>query len=152
MPGFPRRRFRLGVFGYAINALALLWVVFTIIFFLFPPDVPTTALTMNYAVVSSFCRSRASCGTPWRVRRAFTLALVLADTISVMQCVIFLILAVSGVMWLAQGKRNYSGPKDIEGLLALARHGVQKGELLEGRHRAASRVGDGDIEVKAEGY
>ena len=68
-----------------------------------------------------------------------------------LKCVIFLILAVSGITWLVQGKTNYAGPKDIEGLLALARHGLQKGELIEGRHRAGSRVGDGDVEVKAEG-
>lgn len=29
------------------------------------------------------------------------------------------------------GRKHYAGPKDIDGLLALARHGLQKGEYVD---------------------
>lgn len=42
----------MGIFGYAINVFALLFVIFTSVFFMFPPFIPVTALSMNYVVVS----------------------------------------------------------------------------------------------------
>lgn len=47
------------------------------------------------------------------------------------QCVIFLILGICGITWLLQGKKHYTGPRDIDGLLALARHGLQLGQVVD---------------------
>jgi hypothetical protein len=46
-------------------------------------------------------------------------------------CVIFLILGICGLTWQLQGKKRYTGPKDIDGLLALARYGAQRGEVID---------------------
>ncbi|KAK0522792.1 hypothetical protein OC842_006363 [Tilletia horrida] len=46
-----RRPFDLGVFGYAINAFALVFCVVTVAFFLLPPELPVTAENMNYTAV-----------------------------------------------------------------------------------------------------
>lgn len=46
-------------------------------------------------------------------------------------CVIFLILAVSGITWLVSGKKHYSGPRDIDGLLALARGNLKLGQVVD---------------------
>ncbi|KAK0521095.1 hypothetical protein OC835_006994 [Tilletia horrida] len=46
-----RRPFDLGVFGYAINAFALIFCIVTIAFFLLPPTLPATAENMNYTAV-----------------------------------------------------------------------------------------------------
>jgi choline transport protein len=44
-----KRRYNLGKFGYIVNAWGVLFAIFTSIFFLFPPDLPTTGSTANYA-------------------------------------------------------------------------------------------------------
>lgn len=46
-------------------------------------------------------------------------------------CVIFLILAVSGVTWLITGRKHYTGPRDIDGLLALARGNFHLGQIVD---------------------
>ncbi|KAF9450506.1 amino acid transporter [Macrolepiota fuliginosa MF-IS2] len=43
--------YNLGRFGYLINWLAVLWVLFEIVLFSMPAAVPVTAITMNYASV-----------------------------------------------------------------------------------------------------
>lgn len=43
--------FRLGRFGVAVNILSVLYTIFTMIFLLFPPYLPVTAVNMNYAIV-----------------------------------------------------------------------------------------------------
>lgn len=52
-------------------------------------------------------------------------------------CVIFLILGVSAITWFAKGKKHYTGPRDIDGLLALARYGLQLGEVVDEQALAA---------------
>ncbi|KAL6890086.1 amino acid/polyamine transporter I [Trichoderma evansii] len=47
----PERAFSLGKFGYVINAVATLFVVFFSICFCFPVGYPVTASTMNYLIV-----------------------------------------------------------------------------------------------------
>lgn len=42
------RRFNLGRFGYAVNAFAIAFNVFTAVFFFFPPELPVDAASMNY--------------------------------------------------------------------------------------------------------
>ncbi|PWZ03766.1 amino acid transporter [Testicularia cyperi] len=49
--GGEKRKFNLGAFGPAINVFAILFVCLTDVFFLFPPDLPTTTTNMNYTVV-----------------------------------------------------------------------------------------------------
>lgn len=75
------------------------------VFFLFPPAIPVTAISMSYVV-----------------------------------CVIFLILAISGITWLTKGKKHYTGPKDIDGLLALARYGLQLGQVVDEDALAATHA------------
>jgi amino acid transporter len=43
--------FRLGKFGTGLNILSILYTVFTMVFMLFPPYLPVTAVNMNYACV-----------------------------------------------------------------------------------------------------
>ena len=45
-------------------------------------------------------------------------------------CVLALILLVSLATYLIQGRKHFTGPRDIEGLLKMARHGLQKGETV----------------------
>lgn len=61
---------------------------------------------------------------------------------------IFLILGICGITWLVQGKHSYTGPKDIDGLLALARHGLQKGEVLTSHQLVAMRSRDAPFAEK----
>lgn len=117
--GFPKRRFNLGKFGYVINVLALFFVIFTSVFFLFPPFIPVTAMSMNYVVVSVVIHTFLFLARLIRVSRFFA------------QCVIFLILGISGLTWIFKGKKHYTGPKDIDGLLALARYGLQLGQVVD---------------------
>jgi hypothetical protein len=34
-------------------------------------------------------------------------------------------------MWFIDGRRNFTGPRDIEGLIMLARQGLQKGQHVD---------------------
>jgi hypothetical protein len=47
-------------------------------------------------------------------------------------------------MWFIDGRRNFTGPRDIDGLLQLARRGLQKGEYVEDvvadKHGYAAKV------------
>lgn len=54
-----------------------------------------------------------------------------AVTVNYTVCVIFLILAVSGITWLVSGRKHYTGPRDIDGLLALARGSLHFGEVVD---------------------
>ncbi|GAC75965.1 amino acid transporters [Moesziomyces antarcticus T-34] len=46
-----RRHFDLGRLGLPINVFAIAFVLFTNVFFLFPPELPTTSTNMNYTIV-----------------------------------------------------------------------------------------------------
>jgi amino acid transporter len=46
-----RGKWRLGKWGYLINGIGFIYLLFTIIFLSFPTTYPTSAATMNYAVV-----------------------------------------------------------------------------------------------------
>ncbi|KAF7967822.1 hypothetical protein HWV62_32936 [Athelia sp. TMB] len=47
----PDRPFKLGRVGALVNAFALIFAVFTTVFFFFPPDMPVTGNNFNYAIV-----------------------------------------------------------------------------------------------------
>lgn len=49
-----KRNYNLGRFGWAINAWAVLFSLFTSVFFLFPPELPTTGSSANYAAAVVF--------------------------------------------------------------------------------------------------
>lgn len=46
----PDRPFKLGRLGAPTNAFALMFAVFTTVFFFFPPDKPLTGNNFNYAI------------------------------------------------------------------------------------------------------
>lgn len=51
-PDQTKRKFNLGrILGPIINLFAITFVLFTNVFFLFPPELPTTASNMNYTIV-----------------------------------------------------------------------------------------------------
>lgn len=41
--------FNLGRFGLAVNVLAMIWGIFTVVFVVFPTELPVTADNMNYS-------------------------------------------------------------------------------------------------------
>ena len=47
----PRGPFWLGKLGLFCNIVTLAWTAFTLVFYSFPPDLPTTPTTMNYVSV-----------------------------------------------------------------------------------------------------
>ncbi|SPO23621.1 related to Choline permease [Ustilago trichophora] len=78
-----KRRFDLGRrLGPMINTFAVLFVLFTDVFFLLPPELPTTGSSMNYTVV-----------------------------------VVAVVALMSGVAWVALGKREFKGPLDLDEVL-----------------------------------
>jgi choline transport protein len=100
-PGSPPPKFNLGpVLGLITNISGLIFAVFTTIFFLFPPEYPATASSMNYAIA-----------------------------------VFGIVGLVSVVTWLVDGRKNFQGPKDIEGLLELARRSETKEPLKDAKNR-----------------
>ncbi|UZJ52475.1 hypothetical protein CBS101457_001795 [Exobasidium rhododendri] len=80
------RRYNLGKFGYLINAWGVLFALFTSIFFLFPPDLPTSGSTANYAAA-----------------------------------VVAFVVLLAAFSWIFDGRKSYSGPRDLDHALARAR-------------------------------
>ena len=123
--GFPKRRFNLGKFGYVINVLALFFVCFTSGkgFELAQPDRAEAKTDSIFDAIVFF---------------TFPPAIpVTAVSMNYVICVVFLILGISGATWLLKGKKHYTGPKDIDGLLALARYGLQLGQVVDEDQLAA---------------
>ncbi|KAK4055851.1 hypothetical protein OIO90_003106 [Microbotryomycetes sp. JL221] len=83
---FPEPAFTLGRAGPFINIVAVAFTSFTTVLFLFPPEYPTTASSMNYTIV-----------------------------------VFGLVVIVAAVTWIFDGRKHFIGPRDLGGLLELAR-------------------------------
>jgi LPXTG-motif cell wall-anchored protein len=81
-----KRRYNMGKFGYLVNVWGVLFALFTSIFFLFPPEVPATGSTANYAAA-----------------------------------VIALVAVLALLSWLFDGRKRYTGPRDLDLALARAR-------------------------------
>ena len=74
------------IWGPPVNVVGLAITALTAVFFVFPPDLPVDALSMNYAVA-----------------------------------VFGLIAIVAAVLWLTVAHKDFIGPRDLGGLLELAR-------------------------------
>ncbi|GAA5832508.1 hypothetical protein JCM11251_001352 [Rhodosporidiobolus azoricus] len=84
---FPSPTWTLGpILGPLANIVALCFTALTTVFFVFPPELPATGTSMNYAVA------------------VFGIVIIMA----------------SGT-WIFQGRKEFSGPRDLGGLLELAR-------------------------------
>ncbi|KAM0786528.1 hypothetical protein ACM66B_001985 [Microbotryomycetes sp. NB124-2] len=101
---FPDPTFTLGRFGPVINLVALAFTSLTTILFLFPPEYPTTASSMNYTVV-----------------------------------VLGIIVIVAAVTWIVDGRKHFIGPRDLGGLLELARTEIDRGQSKQ-LHDEKARV------------
>lgn len=93
------------IFGPACNIVGLCFTALTTVFFVFPPELPVTGNNMNCASP----RSR-KCADP-------LIAPAPPDAI-----VVFGIIAiVASLTWVFQGRKTFRGPRDLGGLLELAR-------------------------------
>lgn len=154
--GFPKRRFHLGKFGYVINVLALIFVIFTSgeCFLQNPASRSGFVLTL-LSISHKSVLPLPTCNTCYRsvnvirsceFKATHNISEFPLLTLMHLQCVIFLILGICGITWILQGKRHYTGPKDIDGLLALARHGLQLGQVVdEGLLQVPEKQGEAQI-------
>lgn len=98
-PSLPEPTWTLGpILGPITNWIAVLFTLFTTVFFLFPPGLPVNGTNMNYAVVV-FGIIRKS--------HQHQLAKLMVVIISV-------------ITWVVDGHKNFTGPRDIDALMALA--------------------------------
>ncbi|GAA6022716.1 hypothetical protein JCM10207_008076 [Rhodosporidiobolus poonsookiae] len=105
---FPEPTFTLGpILGPIANIVALAFTVLTTVFFLFPPALPVSGSSMNYAVAV--------------VGVVFVLAIG---------------------TWVFQARKEFTGPRDLGGLLELARAEANDDARSSSRpgSRSASRV------------
>ncbi|KAK4150829.1 amino acid/polyamine transporter I [Chaetomidium leptoderma] len=83
--------------GWTVNLIGIIWTILTTVLFVFPPEIPTTAMNMNYCIV------------------AFGV-----------------ILLISVVQWIFDGRKNYTGPKvDIDGLVHANVVAITRAEVIE---------------------
>ncbi|GAA5917371.1 hypothetical protein JCM6882_006341 [Rhodosporidiobolus microsporus] len=84
---FPSPTWTLGpILGPLANIVALCFTAITTVFFVFPPELPATGTSMNYAVA-----------------------------------VFGIVIIMSTLTWIFQGRKEFHGPRDLGGLLELAR-------------------------------
>lgn len=84
------RHFNLGKAGYIINAWAVLFALFTDVFFVFPAELPVTPSGMNYTVVIAYG--------------------------------VVPLLAI--LSWVFHGRKEYTGPRNLDLALEIARRGL----------------------------
>ncbi|GAA5848890.1 hypothetical protein JCM8547_006381 [Rhodosporidiobolus lusitaniae] len=115
---FPNPTFTLGpILGPLANIVALAFTALTTVFFVFPPELPVSGSSMNYAVA------------------VFGIVMLLATG-----------------TWIFQGRKEFTGPRDLGGLLELARAevNVEDGSRSRSHSRSRSRARhQGEVERKA---
>jgi choline transport protein len=82
-----KRHYNMGKWGYLVNAYGVAFNIVTSIFFLFPPELPATGSTVNYAAA-----------------------------------VVAFVILLAALSWIFDGRKKYSGPRDLVHALARARN------------------------------
>ncbi|BGP17412.1 hypothetical protein JCM10213v2_005444 [Rhodosporidiobolus nylandii] len=127
---FPEPTWTLGpILGPFANVVALAFTALTTVFFVFPPELPVTGSNMKCAAFLlpyslsfplTFCFPPPSC-----------------SPLSYAVAVLGLVLLMATLTWFLQSRKDFVGPRDLGGLLELARAEVDRGEKLPGSGRGS---------------